>query len=828
MTDLNRGTFPFLNVTPPPPHTESRREIRFGLVLYGGVSLAVYIYGVTLEFERLVRASTGAEENAWTEVLRQAGVTATVDIVSGASAGGINGILLGKALATGAEMRRARSIWTEEGDIDRLLRKTSEKEPASLLDSEKFRELLETGLESMDEGSSGQPLVPAFDLFVAGTRIQPWIRRFPTDLGGTVRTRDYRKSFNLKLRRRGYNPEQKDAGYDRNDFVPDHNATLADVAQATSAFPGAFEPPLVEKSGNERLFHPDEPDASYFSDGGILQNKPFTQTISTIFTRAAAAPVDRWLVSVEPDPERIARLTDKAVEPTVAEVAAKALVGIPRYQSIATDLERLQEHRRRAQLARQKLAHMDEVLLSRIEELRDDSGAVTEWRQEVLAASDYERERRDRFRQTLAEQLAAPAQEGAALTADQATALASTFEERLGGELHRTADADFQRRRVYHLLEMTRACQIMPDLHPETREGLAQARLRLWGQFDRIEELLWELFRPEARRRQGDDDLGETIVPLMVRLSRGLQEVAREVRTVCEDLDRIMRVDRGGNFERFTTTFDWFELWDAQLLTIAELSSADARDRILFARISPADAKFIDKPVAGKLAGDSLGHFGGFLKKSWRENDLLWGRLDAAEMICRMIMRPRGGGPPAPLPEEQIRAVQEKIARAEIPNLVGDYRTYMEREHRVGEEGLGDVPMEKRADLGLRSAQVLRNMLRGLGNAKRGPEALRQAFTVIGRGLGLLLGFLRWPVHAIYGRDPAWRRTLNIAILFIGLWGLVSLALTLLGAIETTDTSRNLIALSILLFLAWSILHALARRPWLVALISRTLRARRR
>ena len=33
-------------------------------------------------------------------------------------------------------------------------------------------------------------------------------------------------------------------------------------------------------------------------------------------------------------------------------------------------------------------------------------------------------------------------------------------------------------------------------------------------------------------------------------------------------------------------------------------------------------------------------HFGGFLKKSWRCNDLTWGRLDAAEIIARKLLPP--------------------------------------------------------------------------------------------------------------------------------------------------------------------------------------------
>ena len=40
-------------------------DVRFGLVLYGGVSLAIYIYGVVLEFWRLMLASEGRELNAY-------------------------------------------------------------------------------------------------------------------------------------------------------------------------------------------------------------------------------------------------------------------------------------------------------------------------------------------------------------------------------------------------------------------------------------------------------------------------------------------------------------------------------------------------------------------------------------------------------------------------------------------------------------------------------------------------------------------------------------------------------------------------------------------
>ena len=66
--------------------------------------------------------------------------------------------------------------------------------------------------------------------------------------------------------------------------------------------------------------------SSYFSDGGILNNKPFTETIDAVIGRAADVKVRRWLVSVEPDLEHFAQPSGE--KPEVDEVIAKAVLGI--------------------------------------------------------------------------------------------------------------------------------------------------------------------------------------------------------------------------------------------------------------------------------------------------------------------------------------------------------------------------------------------------------------------------------------------------------------------------------------------------------------------
>ncbi len=41
----------------PSPQTTHKQEVRFAVVMYGGVSLAIYINGVAQELLRLVRAT---------------------------------------------------------------------------------------------------------------------------------------------------------------------------------------------------------------------------------------------------------------------------------------------------------------------------------------------------------------------------------------------------------------------------------------------------------------------------------------------------------------------------------------------------------------------------------------------------------------------------------------------------------------------------------------------------------------------------------------------------------------------------------------------------
>ena len=69
-----------------------------------------------------------------------------------------------------------------------------------------------------------------------------------------------------------------------------------------------------------------------------------------------------------------------------------------------------------------------------------------------------------------------------------------------------------------------------------------------------------------------------------------------------------------------------------------------------------------------KLAGTALGHFGAFLQKLWRQNDILWGRLDAAERIITSLL------PNHPLRTQLIGEAQAEIICETIEAMGEDER----------------------------------------------------------------------------------------------------------------------------------------------------------
>ena len=113
-----------------------QKELRIALVCYGGVSLAVYMHGVTKELWKLTRASRahhgGRAMPSGTEAVYAAllerieqnfnlRLKVLTDIVAGASAGGINGVFLAQAIHSGQSLEPLTELWLERADVDVLL-----------------------------------------------------------------------------------------------------------------------------------------------------------------------------------------------------------------------------------------------------------------------------------------------------------------------------------------------------------------------------------------------------------------------------------------------------------------------------------------------------------------------------------------------------------------------------------------------------------------------------------------------------------------------------------------------------------------------------------
>jgi len=80
-----------------------------------------------------------------------------------------------------------------------------------------------------------------------------------------------------------------------------------------------------------------------------------------------------------------------------------------------------------------------------------------------------------------------------------------------------------------------------------------------------------------------------------------------------------------------------FPYWDAATYPARALSEVGELDNVEVVRVSPLDTHRLTNAGEHKLRGVALGHFGAFFRRSWRENDYLWGRLDGAERLLWLI-----------------------------------------------------------------------------------------------------------------------------------------------------------------------------------------------
>jgi patatin-related protein len=394
-------------------NSDSVREVRIALVCYGGVSLAIYMHGVTRELHRLVLASSrfgeegnpfepSCSEHVYWELLHELAAKdgvrtrVVVDVISGTSAGGINGVFLAKALAHDLSQQSLRDLWFKEADVSKLLAGPRLLDPVGVkgklawfvlrallargrvsppLRGDRMCQLLYGALSAMAPDATQASVAPdregllpldsSLELFVTMTDARGHRRYLPIgnrQLGGpplVVSDLTHRHVVRFAVdRRRG---EDHFAG-----GVSD--AALAFSARATSCFPGAFPPvslaefmqdigkpnsadlPMIEREFFRAYqLARQGPRHTYFIDGGVLDNFPFAHAIDAITRKPAASEVKRWLVYIEPDPSRASSEpqgsapaeTASPRPPGWADTILAGLSSIPRKEPIVDDLVRV-------------------------------------------------------------------------------------------------------------------------------------------------------------------------------------------------------------------------------------------------------------------------------------------------------------------------------------------------------------------------------------------------------------------------------------------------------------------------------------------------------
>ena len=377
-------------------------ETRFAVVMYGGISLAIYIHGVAQELYHMVRATARRVDDdshyflAWKQltsgekVYRKLGEALrtkfVVDILSGTSAGGINAVYLAKALVNDQQNRSMESIkdfWVQQGDIGVLINDkeslnslgglTLQNPPAGLLNSQRFYYKLLEALKKM--GSSKKdvqsPYVEELDLNITTTDIRGLNLPLKINNDGAVVSESrfkYVFKFNYGKNYRLSNGEIKLDTY-RNDFAKKFDPFLAFAARCTASIPPAFEAMQLEDIIpilKTDLFKDDYKDISVndtdwkqfykeyldrgddfplrsFGDGGYLDNKPFSYATEALLSRRADFPVDRKLIYIEPSPEHPEDKPLTTERPDMLENILAALVGLPRQETIREDLKVIAE-----------------------------------------------------------------------------------------------------------------------------------------------------------------------------------------------------------------------------------------------------------------------------------------------------------------------------------------------------------------------------------------------------------------------------------------------------------------------------------------------------
>jgi patatin-related protein len=350
------------------------RTLRLALAMRGGVSLAVWIGGAVAEIDLFRRACNELESlpegeneyrraraNKYVELFSHTPYRhVDVDILAGASAGGLNAVLFGLAQCCGTVMDEpVRRTWIEKGGIWELLRDPGFcRVPSILKGNERLFTMVLQTLQIIADPDS--PWTPDPTSRCArtdtSTDVPPkpqsrWVlqhlatkvQHMTVELAATLLTdphdpsRSNRARFsfaktpgNLRTRYSTIPMNRVRSNGDANRTVDQALDRLALAARATSSFPGAFEPAAIYATPRRPGDNPtartprfltsrraginmaraflysrgprNEKDPFNVVDGGIFDNIPIDRALRAIERAPASQPSERRLIYLDPEP----------------------------------------------------------------------------------------------------------------------------------------------------------------------------------------------------------------------------------------------------------------------------------------------------------------------------------------------------------------------------------------------------------------------------------------------------------------------------------------------------------------------------------------------
>jgi predicted acylesterase/phospholipase RssA len=622
--------------------------LRVALALNGGVSLAVWMGGCAVELDRARRAGFESEKepSIYRSLCRCFGRRLVFDILTGSSAGGINGALLAAAMVEGRRLDAGfvRRRWLDLGDLGKILRDENEQSPTSLMDGVEFHERLLTtfqavlgtdddapGTKDCDPSDERQASTPSLD--VTMTDVIGVERRFRDAWGGELIAREHRPRFEFRKRRH---------------FTDD---ALATAARTSASFPFAFEPWPV--SGNARALAGLDR-KTYGIDGGLLDNAPIRAALEMIPAQTAHSQVRRYFCYMNADPSARAE-TDLGNAPGLREVGGY-VVNLPRTAPLVDHLYAIREaveRPKRAADIQKRLLEMD------INDLKATARTLF---------SPYCRQRTiDSLQELLPEPGDADSMQGVIeKSSGRLPWIPKSLDPPGPGEW---SWGQRPAQRVLHLLLDTLRPAIAATKDEDVRRRLLETRIQIDEHLRELDDVHEAVTSPEAANNPSSFEREPEIVGVERAIDRALEQTAKTRQAVDGAITKFrgcLRGHEGGNGEVARVAAEFFgdrqapedeqtKVFFERVLAIevvrrslATETDIDSAEELCFIQLTPSVTSpiFTKGPLhlhspssaREKLTGVGLGHFAGFYRRSWRANDFMWGRLDAAARIVDLLL----------------------------------------------------------------------------------------------------------------------------------------------------------------------------------------------